>query len=250
MHSKLVEALGVRDMPVAVMLTEDKPQDALQFTEGRWGCVIATLLAVSKGRTAVFDRGTFGCPGGGTGLGFGDQYTACRYPIDFLLASGNAEIAAKMRASSKMGTGERFFKSPEIVRRWLGTVPMTEIESSYVVMKPFDTLADDETPAVVVFLANGDQLSALAVMADYVRGSGEGAIARFGGACQSILYAYEEARRDQPRGVIGFFDISQRSRLDPGTLSFTVPWSLFQEMERNVEGSFLEMEDWEALRGR
>jgi hypothetical protein len=33
-------------------------------------------------------------------------------------------------------------------------------------------------------------------------------------------------------------------------LSFTVPYSRFLEMEANVDGSFLEMEDWRRLQGR
>jgi hypothetical protein len=34
------------------------------------------------------------------------------------------------------------------------------------------------------------------------------------------------------------------------TLSFTAPWTLFLEMEANVEGSFLEMDDWRELQQR
>ena len=39
-------------------------------------------------------------------------------------------------------------------------------------------------------------------------------------------------------------------RVDREILSFTVPFKLFLEMESNVEGSFLEMEDWLKLRDR
>ena len=87
-------------------------------------------------------------------------------------------------------------------------------------------------------------------MADYERGSGDAVVARFGGACQSILFGYAESRRDCPRGVIGFFDIAQRMHVGPDVLSFTVPYSLFLEMEANVDGSFLEMEDWRRLQAR
>lgn len=250
MESKLVDALRLGPSPVAVILTDDKPTGALQFREGRWGCVASTLLSVAKGRTAVFDRETFGCPGGGTGLGFGDQYRQCGLAIDALLSTGDAEIAAQMQRSSRMGEGERFFKTPELVRAWLASVPMTDVPAEFVVMKPFEQLAAEDVPALVVFLVNADQLSALAVMSDYARGSGESVIARFGGACQSILFGYAEARRKQPRGIIGFFDIAQRSHVSRETLSFTAPWALFREMEANVAGSFLEMEDWHELQER
>ena len=202
------------------------------------------------GLRRVFDRQTFGCPGGGTGLGFGDQYTQCGMAIEALLSTGDAEVAAKIQRSSRMAEGERFFKTPETVSAWLGTIPMTDVATEYVVLKPFDQLADDETPAMVIFLVNADQLSALVVLSDYGRGSGESAIARFGGACQSIVFGYAEAERERPRGIIGFFDIAQRSHVSRETLSFTAPWALVLEMEAHVEDSFLEMEDWKKLQER
>jgi uncharacterized protein (DUF169 family) len=250
MLSKLVSALRLASSPVAVILTDDKPAGALQFKEGGWGCVGATLVAASKGRTAVFDRKTFGCPGGGVGLGFGNQYVQCDFDIESLLSTGSEEAASRLRRRSRMPEGERFFKTRALVTRWLASMPFVDIPAEYVVFKPLERVEDGEEPSLVVFLVNADQLTALVVLADYQRGSGEAAVARFGAACQSILFAYAEAKREEPRGVIGFFDISQRTRVSRETLSFTVPYALFREMEANVEGSFLEMDDWRALRAR
>lgn len=44
--------------------------------------------------------------------------------------------------------------------------------------------------------------------------------------------------------------IFRRKHVDRETLSFTVPYKMFQEMEDNVEGSFLEMEVWKELQER
>jgi uncharacterized protein (DUF169 family) len=250
MQSRLADELRLTSSPVAVILADEKPLAALQFKEGSWGCVASTMVAVARGKTAVFDRKSFGCPGGGVGLGFGDQYRQCNMAIDDLLSNGNEEVAARMQRRSKMAEGERFFKSPEVVRRWVDSLPMTDVDAEYVVMKPLSEVSDDEVPEVLVFLVNPDQLSALVVLADYQHGTGESSIARFGGACQSILVAYAEARTDHPRGVIGFFDIAQRPKVDRDMLSFTAPWSLYVEMEANVSGSFLEMEDWRKLQER
>ena len=247
MESKLVDALHMRTSPIAVVLSDVAPEGALQFKEGRWGCVASTMTAVAKGRTAVFDRRSFGCPGGGVGLGFGDQYTDCDFDIKSLLSNGNSDDTARSR---HMAAGERFFKSPELVQGWLDTVPMTDVPTEFVVLKPLESVAEGETPSLVIFLVDADQLSALAVMSDYARGSGESTVLRFGGACQSIVFGYAEAARDRPRGVVGFLDIAQRRHVGRETLSFTAPWSLFCEMESNVAGSFLEMEDWRQLQGR
>ena len=248
MNSQLVDALKLKMQPVAVILTNDKPDDGLHFKEGSMsGCVGAMLVAASrKSRIAFFDRKTFGCPGGGTGLGFGDRYG--RFPIDCLLSTGNKEMAAQMgRGGSSMAEGERFYKNPELARKWVNSLPITDVPTEYVVFKPWEQVTEQDEPELIVFFTNADQLSALVVMADYNRGTNQSVTAPFGAACQSILFGYAEKKKGNPRGVIGFFDISQRSVVDRETLTFTVPYRLFQEMEANVEGSLLETPGWQKL---
>jgi uncharacterized protein (DUF169 family) len=202
-----------------------------------------------KSRMAYFDRNSFGCPGGGTGLGFGDRYG--KFPIDCLLSTGNKEMAAQMgRGGSMMAEGERFYKSPEVARNWVDSLPMTDIPTEYVVFKPWEQVTETDEPELIVFFANADQLSALAVMADYNRGTNQSVTAPFGAACQSILFGYAEAKKKNPRSVIGFFDISKRSVVDREILTFTVPFNMFQEMEAIIEGSFLEMAAWKKLQER
>jgi uncharacterized protein (DUF169 family) len=250
MESRLVEAIALASPPVAVILTDEKPEAALQFKEGGWGCVAATMLAVSRGKTAVFDRQSYGCPGGGVGLGFGNAYEQRCFPIDKLLSSGDPETAKQYRRGNRMAEGERFLKTPELVRKWLSRLPMTEVPTEYVVMKPLKDITEADSPELVVFLVSPDQLSALIVMTDFSRGRAEPAIAPYGASCQSVLYGYAEAKRDVPRGVVGFFDIAQRHRVPRDTLSYTVPWPLFMQMEADVTDSFLELEDWRELRKR
>ena len=149
-----------------------------------------------------------------------------------------------------MAEGERFYKNPKIARKWVDALPMTEVPTEYVVFKPWEQLTEQDTPELIIFFVNADQLSALVVMADYNRGTNQSVTAPFGAACQSILFGYAEAKKENPRGVIGFFDISQRSVLDREILTFTVPFRMFQEMEAGVEGSFLEMHAWQKLQER
>lgn len=44
MHSKLVNSLRLKHAPVAILLTDDKPSEGIQFKPGRMGCVAAMLL--------------------------------------------------------------------------------------------------------------------------------------------------------------------------------------------------------------
>lgn len=237
--------------PVAIILTDDKPADGLHFKEGNIrGCVASMLVAASKkNRQAYFDLKTFGCPGGGTGLGFGDQYG--QFPIDCLLSTGNKEMAAQMGGEgSFMLEGERIYKNPETARKWVDSLPITDVDTKYVVLKPWELLTEQDKPEMIVFFVNADQLSALVVMADFNRGTNQSVTAPFGAACQSILFGYAEAKKENPRSVIGFFDISKRLLVDKDTLTFTVPFKMFQEMESHVEDSFLKVHIWEKIQKR
>ncbi len=251
MNSKLINALKFKMQPVAVIHTNTKPENGLHFKEGNIrGCVASMMVAASKkNKLAYFDRKCYGCPGGGTGLGFGDQYG--RFPIDCLLSTGNKEVAAQMgSAGALMLEGERFYKTPELARKWVDSLPITDVNAEYVVFKPWEQLSEDDQPELLIFFTNADQLSALVIMADYNRGTNQSITAPFGAACQSILYGYAEGKKEHPGGIIGFFDISQRSAVDREILTFTVPYKLFKEMEANAEGSFLDMHAWKKLQER
>ena len=247
MHSRIAEVLGVKQSPVAILLTNTKPEHATQFKEGRRGCVADMLCAAAKGRTAVFDRKTSGCPGGGTGLGFGNCYVGV--PIDQLLSTGGkAELPNGQ--TFDMGEGERFFESPEVASRWMNDLPYREVPTEFIVCKPLDQVAEGEEVSLVMMFVNPDQLSALVTLAGFRRGAVNATTSPWGAACQSILFSFAEAESDNPRGVIGFFDISQRSKIAKELLSFTMPISMYREMEASFDNSFLNMPLWQKLRER
>ena len=247
MRSRIAKALSLELKPVAVLLTDTRPERATQIKEGGWGCVAAMLQAAAKGRTVVFDRKTSGCPGGGTGLGFGNCYTG--FPIDLLLSTGGKAELPDGRAFD-MGEGERFFESPEAAARWAEALPYREVPTEFIVCKPLDLVAEGEDVSLVLLFVNPDQLSALVTLAGYRRGAINATVAPWGAACQSILFAHAEAESDNPRGVIGFFDISQRRKIAKDLVSYTMPYGMFLEMESSVDDSFLSTTIWQKLRER
>jgi hypothetical protein len=74
MESKIASSILLKYQPVALIWSDEKRAEAVQFKEGKWGCIMWLAAGAAKGKTAVCDRKTFGCFGGGVGMGFGDQY--------------------------------------------------------------------------------------------------------------------------------------------------------------------------------
>ena len=74
MKSKIAEAIALKYQPIVLLWSDQKPAGAVQFQAGKWGCIMWLAASAVKGKAAVCDRKTFGCFGGGVGMGFGDQY--------------------------------------------------------------------------------------------------------------------------------------------------------------------------------
>ena len=61
MESRIAQELKLRCPPVAVVLANEKPPGALEFTPGRWGCVISLMTAAAKGKTAASTAASTAC---------------------------------------------------------------------------------------------------------------------------------------------------------------------------------------------
>ena len=70
MDSKIKNLINLQNHAVAVLQAAELPEKVLQFKAGSWGCVIAMLVAASKGKVAAFSDETTTCVGGRAGLGF------------------------------------------------------------------------------------------------------------------------------------------------------------------------------------
>lgn len=244
MQSRIAAELKLTTHPVAILFTNDKPKDAFQFEPGKWACVIGALTAAAtEGRTHVFDRNTTGCTGAITGLCFGSAYDRIPGGFEYFLSTGRGEGYPE---------GEGYKKTPELVRSLVDHLQTQNIPFTYVVFKPLrDVDPDAETPQLVCFYANPDQLSGLVVLANYGRQGYDNVVVPFGSGCSTIcLHPYNESLRERPRAVVGLTDVSARPYVPPNTLTFTVPYAMFREMEENIPGSFLEKHAWRKVAAR
>ena len=269
MESAIARAIGMQLQPVAVLFSDEKPEGAMQFAERRWGCVMWLLASAAKGRAACADAATFGCIGGGVGLGFGNQYEKswpggieCFYGF---LSTGNdgsehgratADALAaqgwRPEAVEHFRHGEGYVKTPELTKAFVDALPMTEVPKRYMVLKPLAEVANGEVPETVIFLVDPDRLAGLVVLANHAGGGNENVIIPWGAGCQTIgILPYREARSASPRAVVGLTDPSARLYISKlvgrGLMTFTAPFAMVSRMEAEVAGSFLERDTWRAL---
>jgi len=270
MKSAIAQAINLQPEPVALLLTDTRPNEAIQFEPGRWGCVMSMFGAVAtNGKTAVFDRDTYGCIGGGFGLGFGNTYRNfpggvegfCNFlsngnqgwPEGEKIAEGMARGGARQEFVEHFLHGECYKKNPELVEKFLDAQPVTEVPTRYVAFVPLSDLPAEEQPESVILLVNCDQFAALVVLANYDRPGLENVSTPFVAGCQAIgILGYREAGYAQPRCIVGLIDLTARKYLRSQTghdaLTFTIPYRRFLEMEANVSGSFLEKDPWQSLK--
>lgn len=268
MESSIARAIETKHPPIALLWADGKPEGAMQFQEGKWGCVMWLAASAAEGKSAVCDAATFGCIGGGVGMGFGDRYKSfpgseegfCHFLSSGIKGwAGGAAVAEMVKpflrgeAYDNFIHGERYIRSPELVKHFLKALPIMQIPKRYVVFRPLaDVDPARETPQTVIFFADPDELSALVVLANYGRDDNENVIIPFAAGCQTIgIYPYREAKADHPRAVVGLTDLSARvcirKQLGNNLLSFAMPFALYREMEANVEGSFLQRHTWRGL---
>ena len=270
MESKLARAIDLKTHAMAITWADNAPANALQFKSGAWGCVVSLFAAVAtKGKTAAFHRDTYGCWGGGVGLGFGNQYEVFPGGVECFcgfLAQGNnhtekgkqigAQLAAGAgaRIAEDFIHGEGYMYTAETTQRFLESMPIRDLGEKYVVAKPLEAVEPSEEVKSVTFFVEPDALSALVILANYTRPEIDNVRIPWAAGCQVIgIYAYNELEQNSPRALVGMTDISARrntrASLGKHIMSFTMPWPVFLAMEKNVEGSFLERETWAGITG-
>jgi uncharacterized protein (DUF169 family) len=259
MDSTLARALGLEYQPVALSLSDEAPRGARTPRKGR-RCVMSYLVDAARGETVALESRTVPCRGGLIGLGFaGDVSHMPGGAESFFrfLSTGNRPYLKEMGLSEAglsedFLEGERYVKTPELVRRFVEELPAVEIDKKFVVFRPLAAAGPDDAPLSVTLLADPDQLSALVVLANYGRETADNVIIPMGAGCHQIgIHVYREAEREVPRAVVGLTDLSARLCVNPLVgdrfLTFSVPWPFFREMERDVPGSFLERTTWRRL---
>lgn len=225
-------------LPIAFYYTNQEPGPDLATPSLSKRCVIENLVAVREGTPMAFAVNTIGCFGGRRYLGYAQTL---RPNFEYFLSCG---IEGEME-------GERYKKSPELVREVMAKGPKLKAPKPYIVFKRWDKLDEKDSPEVVIFFATPDVLAGLFTLASYDTAEESGVIAPFGAGCGSIvLYPYLEKDKPRPRAVIGMFDPSARPHVPAGTVTFAAPMARFETIVGNMEESFLITPTWQTIHKR
>lgn len=224
-------------LPICFYFTDQPVPDPLPPPKAHL-CLMGQLARVFKGEALCFDRDSLGCFGGKRYLGFSQELSP---DFEHFLSCG---IPGKLE-------GERYKKSPEIVREMMKAAPAFRAPARFIVFKRWDRLAAEDRPEVVVFLASPDVLSGLFTLAGFEESDPEAVTVPFAAGCNTIVqYPYLQKDKERPKAVLGMFDVSARPFVPPQALSFAVPMKKFERMFADMEESFLITKSWAKVRAR
>jgi hypothetical protein len=226
------------ELPIAFYYTEDPGNEQPFRTKEGQHCFVMDLLPIRQGQTLCFDTKSVACFGGKRYLGF----TQSLMPnFEYFLSCG---LPGKLE-------GERYKKTPDLVKEMLKAAPGFIAPASYIVFKRWDVLDENDRPEVVIFYAPPDVLSGLFTLANYDEPTNEAVFCPMGAGCGTIVqYPLKECQSDRPRAVLGMFDVSARPGIEPTCLTFSVPMKKFERMVDNMNESFLITGSWQKVKDR
>ncbi len=229
---------GDAELPIVMFYTDESAPVAV--SRPRSGpCVVEMLSVVRKGKTLCLSAKDRMCGGAKRYLGFTGQ--APTRDFEYFLSYG---IPGKLE-------GERYKKSPELVRETQRHLQPFRAPRPFIVFKRWDKLSESDALEVIVFLADLDTVSGLFTLANFDEAEPNAVICPFGSGCSSIVYhPYMELQSPHPRCVLGLFDISARPYVGADKLSFAIPFPKFERMVENMDESFLTTSSWGSLRRR
>ncbi|UCD58900.1 MAG: DUF169 domain-containing protein, partial [Candidatus Hydrogenedentota bacterium] len=115
----------------------------------------------------------------------------------------------------------------------------------------WDKIDAEDEPRAVIFLAPPDVISGLFTLANFSSLDPQGVITPFSSGCGSIIsYPLAEGESENPRAVLGMFDVSARPFVKENVLSFAAPMKKFVRMVGDMDESFLITGSWKKVSRR
>lgn len=230
---------GKAELPIVFFYTDDPGAvTKIKPPKVEHRCVIADIGRARKGTSVALNVDAVGCFGGKGYLGFTQGFMP---NFEYFLSYG---IPGKME-------GERYKKSPAIVKEVMKNMKRFKAPKQYIVFKRWDKIDVADNPDVVIFFAPPDILSGVFTLINFDEVEPDGVFAPFAAGCSTIVtHPYLEKSAQRPRAVLGMFDVSARPCVPDNTLTIAIPMNKFEKMINNMEESFLTTQSWAKVRRR
>lgn len=224
-----------QELPIAVFYADalhgaeyvKKPAD----NPRGYTCIFAQLAKVHRGQAVAFDKENLGCWGAVDKL-FGGPFLE--------------DVTVKLLVEI-----EKFKADREQVIQLNRINPKAEPTGKYIVFKPFDQLTEDDVPEIFCVFAKPDVVAALHTLVSYDNTRIDNVIVPFGSGCeQSFKFAFSEARKENPRAILGSMDVAMRGCIKPEQQLFSFAAKTFYNMVSNMDKSFLNTYIWQGLKPR
>ena len=226
------------ELPLVFFFTDDSSRAFAARKSDGWRCVICDLAQVRKGTSILFDAAALGCGGAREYFGLAHEP---RTNFEYFLSYG---LPGKIE-------GIRHKKTPELVNEGMRHQQPFHAPGKYIAFKRWDNLDALDEPLGAIFFAGTDVLSGLFSLANFDEPTPYGVITPSCAGCSAIVYyPYKELQSDNPRAILGMFDISARPCVPSMALTFAVPWPKFIRMINNMEESFLITPSWAKIKQR
>lgn len=235
----LKEKLGLGNFPVGMFFTETKPENAISFKSKGNGCIIPLIYKSAQGKTVAIDKDTTGWNCSAFYLGYQDWIFE---GIECFLSDGVVNGRE----------GERFIKTSKQAKSFVEFYKPKTLNTKVTVFKPLSEFEQNETPEIVIFFVNPDELSALVYLLHFNSPeSDDRIVTRFISGCGSIVTLPVKLKNEgKNQAVWGMHDISVRRRLPKELMTLTMPFGLFAEINKDIDQSFITTDSWKAIKER
>jgi uncharacterized protein (DUF169 family) len=236
---KIKEKLGLEFFPVGMFYSDTPPENAIGFKRKGNGCIVPLVFSSAKGKTVAFDKDTTGWDCSAFFLGYKDWIFN---GIECFLSNGSI-IGRK---------GERFIKTKSQAKAFIKSFVPKSINNSVTIFKPLENFGLNETPEIVIFFANPDQLSGLVNLLHFNSPEKDDLIiTRFMSGCGSIVTLPMKYKNEgKLKAVWGMHDISARLRIPAELMTITIPYDLLKDIYKDIDKSFIITDNWKRIKER
>lgn len=237
-HEQLLSELALQGKMLSIMPATNDHGHSGPKSSGF--CLLTALDEAMQGHTIAITADTKGCVGARSGFGFDDGLPSTKGGFGYFLTCGRGE---------GFPPGERVKASIEVAEAMIAGQPKDVLDGQKnILIKPYE---EADSNGVVTWLATPDQLSALIHLFCYRRPDYDAVIAPLSAGCASVFrIPLGEAKRANPRGVIGNVDIFSRPHFPENTFFFSVPHAAYMDMLEDADTCFFHSPIWHSVHKR